>query len=181
MYFAIMEALLEFVVMENGSTVYMEYRMSYEDLEYAAKGYKGVSYAYRINTHYTGKMYGLEEIRSNAKKIITSIDEMEGYIDGIWKAEKDLLLSMGDEIEIHLKSIENRSRANALLFEGNLLQPIYPDHSGRFKELEKNFKDLKLLFTGSCEDGTYYEKETMIKERFRELIATERKLWTEIL
>ena len=171
----------EFAVMETGSTVYMEFRMSYEDLERAAKGYNGVSCIYRINSHFSGKMYDLEEIRSNARKIIDSIDEMEGYIDGIWKAEEDLLLSMGDEIESHLKSMEMRSRANSSLFAGNLLRPLYPDHSGRFKELEKNFKDLKLLFTGSCEDGTYYEKEAMIKERFRELIATERKLWTEIL
>lgn len=175
------EETKEFFLMETGDKGYMEYRMSYEELEKAAKGFHKMSYVYTVNKDCVGKMYDIEKVKSNAKRIVSSIDNTISHLGDIWNVEEKYILSMRDEIDTHIKSMANRQYANSILFNIGEFKTIFPTYSTTFRKLEMKFYNLRKYIIDTCSNGQYYHVEIAVKKMFSELLLEEKALWDGVI
>lgn len=164
-------------ILETGEEGYQEYTFSYEDISTAAKNFTGESYIYDVNSKFEAQMYDVSQLKKNAEKIILSIDSILVHIDKIWHVKEENMLSMKDEIETHLKSIMNRQKVNKVLFEKAFVSYDVFEYVKGFATLEMEYKFIREFFIQSIDNNVYYQYEKNIKNKFSELLFTEKLLW----
>lgn len=169
----------EVYVLETGDYGYKEYGLSYEDITLAAANFNQDSYIYDFNKDFQVQMYDMEQLKDNAARIIESIDSVLTHLNEIWHVDEDMLLSMRDEVNTHMQSMRNRQGVNQLLFEHAFVPGSVTSYINTCIQLKEAHNQLHTDFLHAFDDNEYYEKEAGIKERFRNLLLTERKLWKQ--
>lgn len=168
-------------LMETGEQGYMEYTLSYEDIAIAAGKFVNESYVYDITNSFSMKIYNEEELKANAKTLISSIDTVLTHRNDIWHVTEDKIMSMKDEIETHLKSMWNRQKVNGLLFKSLEGTDNKNEYVETFEKLEANYKSLRELFIQSCVNNIYDQNEKRIIDTFVELLSVEKRLWEKFI
>ena len=165
------------VVLETANEGYKEYFLSYDEITQAAKEFEGDSNIYSVNSKFRPRMYSVEQTKDFSKKICNSIEEIMLHIEDIWHVEDKYLISMKDEIEVHLRSMANRQKVNYLLLSGLDSSGALEGLIQEFKKLEEGYNNLCSTIIELCVSKQYFVNESKVKDCFSELLKREESVW----
>lgn len=173
-------------VLETGEHGYMEYELSYSEVEKAVLSFSGTaSGIFDINKSNPKIRCSYNDIIENSINIIESIDNiLAGDIKpfNFYDLESEQIRFALDHIQTHLYSIESRQKANCLLIKSSFIlkEDLNPFING-FARLQTEYSKFKnsVLKLNSCDktDNILAQYQSWILN----LLSQERSLWEHFI
>ncbi|BCJ94180.1 hypothetical protein acsn021_17490 [Anaerocolumna cellulosilytica] len=168
-----------FYVFEMGKSGYSEHIVPYHELTLAASKYTRDSFISDIGDNLDEFMYQYSDILQNANEIIASMNLAINQLDLIWNIDalnEFELNYFGNIVQTYIFSMQNRQKANRLLFQNVFANDVKSEE--KFVLLEKEYENMKnLIIRDVFYNKKIKEKIFQHKERLKRLLLEEKYIW----